>query len=74
MKTGDIVTRDIINRHLDDDYIEVFPNGNLRDLSITTRIPAQHKTFSRYSPKEGQSPLLVRKSYWDGLSDGVDLG
>ena len=65
MKTGNIVFEDSTNDHLDDTYIEVYPNGDVCDLSVTTRIPKEHKSYSKRVVQSGPSPLLVRKSYWD---------
>lgn len=65
MKTGNDVKKDSTNDHLDDTYIEVYPRGDVRDLSVTTRIPKKHKTYSKHAVIHGQSPILVRKSYYD---------
>jgi hypothetical protein len=65
MRIGKVVKPDGVNYHLDSEFIEVFPEGNVADLCITTAIPAEHKRASYYETKNGQSPLLVRKRYWD---------
>ena len=70
MRIGATITRSRINCHLDDDeYVEVFPQ-TVHDIEITRAIPCEHKTCSHQPVSVGQSPLLVRKSYW--LSDRSD--
>jgi len=64
MKTGNIIQPDKHNPHLDEPYIELYPQGNVRDLAITTAIPKLHKSYSRRDVLTGPTPLLVRLSYW----------
>lgn len=54
------------NDHLgDDQWVELFPDGSVRDLMVTTRIPPRHLSYSKHHFLKGQSPLLVRKAFYD---------
>ena len=64
MRIGKVVNRDKENLHLQDTYVQVFPDGTVRDLLVTTAIPPEHKTYCRHVvTQQTQSPLLVRQSY-----------
>jgi hypothetical protein len=68
MRTGNTVVRDEVNTHLlDGIYIEVFPEGNVKDLKVTTNLHRLWKSYSKYPWRNGQSPLLIHKSAWDTL-------
>lgn len=70
MRIGNIIQRTKMNPHLDRDaWVEVYPDGKLNDLAITTRIPKEHLSWtaqvfgSEHGPRT-PSPLLVRQSYY----------
>ena len=66
MRTGKIVKPDEVQDHISDLYIEVFPKGTMRELRQIRAVPLTERTYSKEHFKTGgQSPILVRKSYYD---------
>lgn len=69
MKTGTTVNPTKENKHLSEPYIEVYPDGTVKDFAAMNKIPKEHRSFdARIIPatgRVGQSAILVRKSYWD---------
>jgi hypothetical protein len=69
MRTGKTVTKSSAEPHLDNDlWIEVYPDGNVKDLSLIQRIAPEDRTYRNEVACEGQSPLLIRKSAWDRIA------
>lgn len=72
MRTGDIVKKDLVNTHLAEgvEYIEVFPEGTVPELSVLRSIPVELRTYSQKTAMRGQSPLLVCRKYWEAHCAG----
>jgi hypothetical protein len=65
MLTGQIITKDKVNDHLSDTYIEVFPQGKIADVDFMASIPKEHRTYSKHCRSNSPTPILVRLSYWE---------
>jgi hypothetical protein len=75
MKTGNIINSSLENKHLTEPYIELYPDGGVRDFTQINRIPKEHRSYdARFIPdtgRIGQSAILVRKSYYDATRPNV---
>lgn len=66
MRIGIIITADPEhNPKLPGEWIEVFPDGTMADLTITTNIPRDKKRASGRHAFKGASPLLVELAWWN---------
>lgn len=51
------------NPHLKAEYVEVFPDSNMRDITLIAEIPAKEKAISEELRRTGQTPILVRRTF-----------
>ena len=69
MKTGATINPTKENKHLTEPYIEVYPDGTVKDFVAIDKIPKEHRSFDAMiipaTGREDQSAILIRKSYWD---------
>jgi len=66
MRLGNIITADpLFNPDLPGEWLELFPDGSVADMTITTRIPRDKKRASGKPASKGQSPLLVELKWWN---------
>lgn len=64
MRIGNVVRRDADNTHLDEEFIEIYPNGDETDIAIMRKIPKGDKTATHLEVPTGPTPILVRLRYY----------
>lgn len=75
MRVGKIIKRSSYEDHLDNaKWVQIYPDGTLADIRLIQSIPPEDRTYQQSEPKHpnDQSPILVRRSAWKALSQGME--